>query len=519
MSRSLGPVTTVAEVERLAAESRNPFGNPPYLFEVRKDGPRRIHQISMRDDRPDGPRQVVDVHYAVGSGTRGRTYLVAREGYLVQSPISWFSTKGIWDLTPGFHVEERFERPARESCLFCHTHRVEPIPHTINRYEEPIFRGHGIGCERCHGPGERHVQARERGDHVEEFDDTIVNPARLGPLLRNAVCEQCHLQGEVRIVRRGRSLFEYRPGLPLDLFVTTFVRRPEFADAPTAGGHAEQMQESRCYQASQGKMSCTSCHDPHGVPNAKSRETHYRARCLTCHTEKSCALSSADRRARIPSDSCMECHMKPAESRIAHTAIADHRIHRLPPSGPMKPPRTPPSGEIPLRPFHETSASSPELERDLGLALYEISKTYPAMGRRLSPMALPLLESATKLHRNDVAAWEAKGFLLWQLGRKTEGATALKTALAHAPDRELTLTFAAVLATSLGKQDEAVRHWKRAIDVNPYSATYHYRLAKVLAEQKKWSQSLAACDETLKLDPLHDEARKLRDTCRREQGR
>ena len=35
------------------------------------------------------------------------------------------------------------------------------------------FRGHGIGCERCHGPGELHVAARG------EEDGTIVNPGRL----------------------------------------------------------------------------------------------------------------------------------------------------------------------------------------------------------------------------------------------------------------------------------------------------------------------------------------------------
>ena len=42
-------------------------------------------------------------------------------------------------------------------CLFCHCNAVEPVADTLNRYRPPLFRGHAIGCERCHGPGELHV--------------------------------------------------------------------------------------------------------------------------------------------------------------------------------------------------------------------------------------------------------------------------------------------------------------------------------------------------------------------------
>ena len=36
-------------------------------------------------------------------------------------------------------------------------------------------------------------------------DYTIVNPGRLGWPLREAVCQQCHLGGAARVVRRGRK--------------------------------------------------------------------------------------------------------------------------------------------------------------------------------------------------------------------------------------------------------------------------------------------------------------------------
>ena len=75
----------------------------------------------------------------------------------------------------------------------------------VNRYQEPVFDGLAIGCERCHGPGR---EARRRPPPQEpvagDVDPTIVNPAHLDPPLREAVCEQCHLAGEARVLRRGR---------------------------------------------------------------------------------------------------------------------------------------------------------------------------------------------------------------------------------------------------------------------------------------------------------------------------
>src|SRR5262249_51623534 len=190
----------------------------------------------------------LEVPYILGSGSHSVAYLGVRDGYVFQSVMEWFSAEKRWGLSPGFEEKNpHFERPLPAGCLFCHVNRVEPVPYTINHYEAPLFRGHAIGCERCHGPGELHVKPHDR---TRELDYTIVNPRHLTPALRDAVCEQCHLQGEGRIIRVGRKPFDYRPGLPFNLFWSVFVTPdgvPGYLDSASA---LEQMRASRCFSQS-----------------------------------------------------------------------------------------------------------------------------------------------------------------------------------------------------------------------------------------------------------------------------
>ena len=210
------------------------------------------------------------------------------------------------------------------SCLFCHGNRVENVAGTVNRYEPPIFRGYAIGCERCHGPGELHVQ---RPTMVDGRDVTIVNPGALEPALRDAVCEQCHLSGRQRIERLDRRNEDFRPGLPFQ----------EFWIALSAAGtaenrfvnHVEQMHESRCFRASRGRLGCISCHDPHRLPKAGEEVAYFRQRCLECHADQGCSLPKAVRLARSRDDDCIGCHLPHSRSSdVFHGATTDHRIPR-----------------------------------------------------------------------------------------------------------------------------------------------------------------------------------------------
>jgi predicted CXXCH cytochrome family protein len=459
--------------------------------------------------------------FAVGSGTRGRSYLINRDGYLFQSPVTWFGQKNRWDLSPGFRFRfELFERPISPECLFCHSNYADHVEDTINRYREPVFHGHAIGCERCHGPGELHVRRREAAEVVEGLDDTIVNPRHLEPHLRDAVCEQCHLEGVSRVVRRGRAPFDYRPGLPVHLFWAIFVRPTEAAEAHTVVNHVEQMQASRCYQASQGKLGCISCHDPHERPVPEQQLAYYRARCLACHEDGTgrslaatgrstgCSLSPASRQKK--DDNCFGCHMPRRDSSdIVHVAVTDHRVLRRAEDAGR--PAGQHAGEMgrerSLVLFHrdEEQAGARELRRSLGLALLQ----QPGLDGGLGRQAVELLEEAVKDVPEDVAAWEGLGYALWKEGQPHAALEACEAALARAPRREFTLKTAAHVAAELKQHDRAIAYWQRALDVNPSPTSYRHQLAKLYAAKQDWEKAAAECQRVLQTNPAHPQTRLL----------
>jgi tetratricopeptide (TPR) repeat protein len=506
MGQSLSPIAAA-----LAAGGDEAGGRP--LFEAygleysieRREG-RIFHQETRRDHSGRIlARNEAEVQYVLGSGSQGIGYLIERDGSLFQSPISWYVRQRRWNLSPGYEKQNpHFDRPVVPTCLYCHANRVEPVPGTINQYERPIFRGHTIGCERCHGPGELHVQ---RPTMVDGRDITIVNPAGLEPSLREAVCEQCHLLGRRRVVKLDRRDEDYRPGLPFYRFWTVFQ--------PSAGpaanrfvGQVEQLHLSQCFRASQGRLGCVSCHDPHQLPAPEEKVAYYRDRCLECHADRGCRLPAAARLERSRADDCAGCHMpRLGSSDIVHAAASDHRIPRQAGGGDRSSIVTggPRPGERPLVAFHHElmdERDRAESERDLGVALCRD-------GPEGAAVALPLLEASLAARPDDVAAWEAKGYALGRLGRPEEGLAAFRTALAQEPQRESAVIAAADLAARAGRRDDAIAYWRRAIAINPWRSDYHSELASLCFQARDWPAAVAACQEALRSNATDIPVRKL----------
>ncbi len=512
MGRSLAPASDPRVPAGLGADGAASFESGGLRYRVERRGGRLFHSETLPGPGgKDGDSVEVEVGYAVGSGGRGVGYLFADGDALFESPITWYGEASRWDLSPGYHERnQHFGRPITADCLFCHCNAAEPVDGTINRYREPVFRGLSVGCERCHGPGELHVRERGAGAAVAGLDDSIVNPRRLGPELREAVCQQCHLQGQARVLRFGREPFDYRPGLPLQSFWAVYVAPPDRPESRKAVGQVEQMYESRCFRASGGRLGCSSCHDPHRAPAAEERAGFYRGRCLACHKDADCTAPAAARRQK--QDACATCHMpRLSDTDIVHVAATDHRILRSPDASPQAAP--PSRGSGLLVSFH-AGPDAPG-DRDLGLALVQLSRRVPPGAGRttLEREAVPLLKAAADREPDDLDAREQLAAALLAQGQADAALAAAQAALSQAPEREAALATAADAAGQLGRSGEAVGYWRRAVAVSPGRWWYHDRLGQALSERQENAEALAECDAALKLNPASVEARLVRLAC------
>jgi hypothetical protein len=523
MGRSLATIAAAAPIEKYDPAAFNPFvADNPFVasglhYRVRRQGKRVVHEEWAEGAKGNVlAKTEAEVAFVIGSGQRGRAYLVNHDGYLFQSPITWYPQAGRWDLAPGYEGgrNKHFSRPIAVGCLFCHCDQADPVPGTTNRYRTPVVL-HSIGCERCHGPGELHVAARKRGDDPGAVDPTIVNPRHLEPALREAVCQQCHLSGVERILARGRSFFDYRPGLPLHLFLMDFVERDTTPAASRFLGTVEQMTASRCYRASRGpkQLGCISCHDPHQRPPTDQKVAYFRSRCLACHTESSCTLPATARRQKNKEDSCIACHMPRSGSEVVHTSVSDHRIPRRPDRPAKTPPakRPPPSPEglVPLQ-RELLDAGDEGAARNLGVALALLLQEGPPppVARQFADKALPLLDAALKQADNDPVAWEAKGDTLCVLGRPDEALAAYERALSAQPEAEAVLYAAGKLTLDLNRPATSRSYLERAIRVDPWSWQTHYLLAAAWYESGEPEQAVRQCRESLRLEPFNSTSRR-----------
>jgi hypothetical protein len=525
MGRSLRPVADLAGRQRYDAEVNNPFERLGLRFHVEQRGDRVWQQQSRlaADGQPIYELEL-EVHYVIGSGRLGYSYVTDRDGYLFQTPISWFTQQQKWDRSPGFEDRHATVRPLDDTCLFCHANRARLRAGTLNHYDEPLFDEYAIGCERCHGPGERHVQSRQRGDVVAAVDTTIVNPRRLEPALREAVCQQCHLEGGERVPHRGRHPEDFRPGLPLDAVWSVFVETDSGSAGQTGFNHVEQMVQSRCFRDSAGpkQLGCTSCHDPHVFVGPERRAAHYRERCLQCHQPQGCTGPPAERAAQA--DSCIACHMpRSPAAQVAHTATTDHRILRRgrqdgAPAGTR--PAVGRRSASPLVPFarDRVDADDRETARDLGIALAVAGMHGQIDMGVYGDRALALLESAVRDDPGDLPAGEAKASALAVQRRPAAALDAFEAVLARDPGREACLAGAAELAQAVGDPERSLTYARRAVQANPWIPEYRATLALLLARRQAWDEVRPECRTWMRLDPESVPARLLWIRCLLKEG-
>ena len=237
-----------------------------------------------------------------------------------------------------------------------------------------------MGCERCHGPGAAHAASRKAKD--------IVNPAKLAAANRDSVCAQCHLSGEIRVDRAGKSMNHFLAGEKLSDYAIAFVRSasPDIQVFMKVTSHVENLAQSACSRASGERLWCGTCHDPHFIPAPTEKAAWYRAKCQQCHAATVCQRGG----------NCIACHMPAGSVTDAdHVVYTDHSIPRRPVSRNQKPP-----ADAPLVAFQSNALQSPPPgPRDAGLAyaIVALREQNAAYGTR----AFDLLREAERRDPND----------------------------------------------------------------------------------------------------------------------
>ncbi|HEX4824621.1 MAG TPA: tetratricopeptide repeat protein [Candidatus Polarisedimenticolaceae bacterium] len=504
---------------------------------LRRDGKFFMRQ-SISDGR--GGEAAVDereLTWIVGSAHHSRTYLVTDGDKLFQAPVCWYTKDAAWDLCPGYEFKnDYFSREISHTCVFCHNAKMELQPGAHNAY---TAIPHGIDCERCHGPGERHVAKWSRGDTpTGEGDAAIVNPRRLTAERRMQICFQCHLgdsKATERVQRNEKPLEDFRPGEA----ITDAMLPYRFSQATPhdygLSAQADRLLLSRCFRESGGKLECVTCHDPHvTVYRADRPADFFTSKCKGCHGPDACKAPAAARQATSPPDDCVLCHMRKATpDDHNHALFTDHWIRRKIDEAPA--PRT----DLSVEPYLPAAAAAlPAADRAYYLARAISLRTFavpPQMSRPMWPAAEAKFREAIAQGFADPQAHFFLGKSLAAEGHHDEAASEYAAAYAKDPgDYDVALAQAQallrkhqadeamkVLSAASVKDPDRAGAWAemararagqgdyagasalfaRAIRCEPWVASLHANAAMMLSALEKHPDAIAEAETALRLDP------------------
>jgi len=251
------------------------------------------HTRSLAPSKPPQPGE-----WAFGAGSQAITFVRKRdaETYL-ELGRSWFRTINGFAPTPG-HLKAE-DTPYRTfdplagimRCFACHS----TGPLTLSEAQNIVPHELGVRCEACHGPSGEH--ARDPARHAAE------NPGRYTADAINELCGECHR-------------------MPSGAAETTDLRDPW-----NARHQPLMLAASECYRASNGRLSCLTCHSPHAALDRNP--ANYDGRCLSCH-------GGVKHSRVVAGKACAACHM-PAVRPRPNLTFANHRIAIYAASDPLTP--------------------------------------------------------------------------------------------------------------------------------------------------------------------------------------
>lgn len=426
-------------------------------YRLDKDG-KVIHQLEKKID------------YVMGSGNNTRSYLYSENGFYYEMPLSWYTEKARWDLSPGYQKTNlRFSRPIVQECMNCHNSYSGFVEYSENKFD--INLKEGIGCESCHGPGELHIRRQtEKTDLFSALDNdtidrTIVNPVNLPLEEKLSVCFQCHLQGDVRVFAEDKKQSDFRPGMKLEEVKTVFIQDNVEKGNFKIASHAARMYLSDCFVKSSGQMTCITCHDPH-VPSNNVPKEFFNAKCLNCHNVQT--LSAFNEKAEHKENSnCISCHMRQGSTKdVQHVNFTDHWIRKEisilteEEEGKLEEINTP----VTLKSFNNSGGKYAQIELGIAYVYYFDSKhSNPEYLKK----GIPMLEENLKTY----------------------------------PDHKNGLYYLGLAYLRNGRIQESIKTFEKLLLLDPGNAQAHYLLGNSFEKSKNNLKAIESYQNSLKYFP------------------
>ena len=245
------------------------------------------------------------IRWIFGHGVMGQTFVLQYEGKYYEGRASYYSKLGDLDLTIGHSkripsslltaMGRPLEQVEVDKCFSCHTSE-DVFDGKLN-----VEKAHpGITCENCHGPGSIHVTTMEASHGQPVKDRTLFDPGTLAPADMNDFCGSCHRTSKDVLDTRIRD-----------------IRNIRF--------QPYRLENSRCYDPSDARITCVACHNPHR--ELETDAACYDAKCFACHAGSSKRVPHATARACPKATrNCVSCHMPKLELPGSHYAFTDHYI-------------------------------------------------------------------------------------------------------------------------------------------------------------------------------------------------
>ena len=353
---------------------------------------KKDEQYFVKTDGPDGKLHEYRIAYTFGVYPLQQYLIEFPDGKLQALNIVWDSrteTDGgqrWYHLYPNEEIEYNDElhwtginHNWNFMCADCHSTNLQKNYNHITRNYDTTWSDINVGCEACHGPGEKHIAwAQKPTDTIKHkglattLSTGQQTPWEIDPLTGNAkpqperplaseinVCARCHARratGFADTLPQHKFLEDFRPAL---LTEPLYYSDGQIKDEVYVYGSFIQ---SKMYHAG---VTCSNCHEPHSLKlriegngvcaqchsaeKYNSQEHHFHpvesagAQCINCHMPTNTYMGIDERHDhsfRIPRpdisetlntpNACTQCHQDQTDLWAKQVLIKHHGANTRP---------------------------------------------------------------------------------------------------------------------------------------------------------------------------------------------